>query len=147
MIRADFIPALRWDWPIMPGKVMQGRPEGSGSFGNGLLHSRPLPRRRMNQRPQACPTLFHCPDSGQNHNPPDHLTDRGRRVNQPQVPLLKQTPPPTRAAPECGQPERSHTPRKHASITVRNPHGHLCPQHKGMGLRNNVGMHQPPSCH
>jgi hypothetical protein len=47
MIRADFIPALSWDWPIMPGKVMQGRPEGGGSFGNGILHSRPLPRRRM----------------------------------------------------------------------------------------------------
>jgi hypothetical protein len=39
--------------------------------------------------------------------------------------------------PECGQPERSHTPRKHAAATVGNPHGHLTPQHhKGMGLRN-----------
>jgi hypothetical protein len=28
MIRADFIAALSWDWPIMPCKVMQGRPEG-----------------------------------------------------------------------------------------------------------------------
>jgi hypothetical protein len=27
MIRADFIPALSWDWPIVPGKIMQGRPE------------------------------------------------------------------------------------------------------------------------
>jgi hypothetical protein len=42
-MRANFIPALRWDWPIVPGKIMQGRPEGGGSFGNGLLHSRPLP--------------------------------------------------------------------------------------------------------
>jgi hypothetical protein len=41
MIRADFIPALCWDCPIMPGKIMQGRPEGGGSFGNGLLHSTP----------------------------------------------------------------------------------------------------------
>jgi hypothetical protein len=41
MIRADFIPALCWDWPIMPGIIMQGRPEGGGSFGNGLLHCRP----------------------------------------------------------------------------------------------------------
>jgi hypothetical protein len=43
MIRADFIPALSWDWPIVPGKIMQGGPEGGGSFRNGLLHSRPLP--------------------------------------------------------------------------------------------------------
>jgi hypothetical protein len=43
----------------------------------------------MNQRPQAFPTLLHCLDSSQHHNPPDHLTDR-RRVNQPQMPLLKQ---------------------------------------------------------
>jgi hypothetical protein len=41
MIRADFIPALCCDWPIMSGRIMQGRPEGGGSFGNGLLHSRP----------------------------------------------------------------------------------------------------------
>jgi hypothetical protein len=80
-LRADFIPALSWDWPIMPGKVMQGKPEGGGSLGNGLLHSTPLPRRRMNQRPQAFPTLLHCPDSGQHHNPPDHLKDRRRRAN------------------------------------------------------------------
>jgi hypothetical protein len=72
---------------------MLGRPEKSKSFGNALLHSRPLPRRRMSQRPQAFPTLLHCPDSGQNHNPPDHLTERRRRVNQPQVPLLKQSSP------------------------------------------------------
>jgi hypothetical protein len=58
MIRADFIPALRWDWPIMPDKIMQARPEGGGSFENGLLHSRLLPRGRMNQRPQAFPTLL-----------------------------------------------------------------------------------------
>jgi hypothetical protein len=76
MIRADFIPALSWDWPIVPGKIMQGRPEGGGSCRNGLLHSRPLPRRRMNQRPQAFPTLLRCPDSSQYHNPPDYLTDR-----------------------------------------------------------------------
>jgi hypothetical protein len=54
----------------MPGRIMQGRPEGGGSFGNGLLHSRPLPRRRMNQRPQAFPTLLHGTDSRQHHNPP-----------------------------------------------------------------------------
>jgi hypothetical protein len=80
--RADFIPALSWNWPIMPGKVMQGRPEGSGS---GLL--------RMNPRPHALPTLLHCPDSSQHHNPPDHLTNRRRQVYQPQVPMLKQTSP------------------------------------------------------
>jgi hypothetical protein len=93
MTRAYIIPALSWDWPIMPGKVMQGRPEGGGSFGNGLLHSRALPRRCTSQGPQAFPTLFHCPGSGQHHNPPDHLTNRRRRVNQPQVPLLKQIKP------------------------------------------------------
>jgi hypothetical protein len=93
MIRANFIPALCWDWPTMPGKIMQGRPEGGGSFGNGLLHSRPLPRRRMNQRPQAFPTLLHGPDSRQHHNPPDHMTDRRTWVDQPQVPLLKQSSP------------------------------------------------------
>jgi hypothetical protein len=93
MIRADIIPALSWDWPIIPGKIMQGRPGGGGSFRNGLLHSRPLPRRRMNQRPQASPTLLHCPDSSQHHNPTDYLTDRRRWVNQPQVPLLKQSSP------------------------------------------------------
>jgi hypothetical protein len=48
---------------------MQDRPDGGGSFGNGLLHSRSLPRRRMNQRLQAFPTLLHCPDSSQHHNP------------------------------------------------------------------------------
>jgi hypothetical protein len=80
MIRADFIPALSWDWPIMPGKIMQGRSEGSG-----LL--------RMNPRPHALPTLLHCPDSSQHHNPPDHLTNRRRQVYQPQVPMLKQTSP------------------------------------------------------
>jgi hypothetical protein len=68
------------------------RHEG-GSFGNGLLHSRPLPRRRMNQRPQACPTLLHGPDSCQHHNLPDHMTGRRRWVNQPQVPLQKQSSP------------------------------------------------------
>jgi hypothetical protein len=51
----------------------------------------------MNQRPQAYPTLLHCPDSSQHHNrcgdPPDYLTDRRRWVNQPQVPLLKQSSP------------------------------------------------------
>jgi hypothetical protein len=47
----------------------------------------------MNQRPQAFPTLLHCPDSSQHHNPPDHFTDRRRRVNKPQVPLLKQSSP------------------------------------------------------
>jgi hypothetical protein len=47
----------------------------------------------MNQRPQAFPTLLHCPDSSQHHNPPDYLTDKRRRVNQPQVPLLKQSSP------------------------------------------------------
>jgi hypothetical protein len=46
----------------------------------------------MNQRPQAFTTLFHCPDNSQHHNPPDHVTDR-RRVNQPQVPLLRQSSP------------------------------------------------------
>jgi hypothetical protein len=71
--------------------IMQGRPEGRG---NGLMHMRPLPRRRMNPRPQAFPTLIHCPDSSQHHDMPDHLTDRRRRVYQPQVPLLvKQRPP------------------------------------------------------
>jgi hypothetical protein len=63
MSRADFIPALSWDCPLMPGKIMHGRPEGGGSFGNGLLDSKHLPRRRMNQRLQAFPTLLHCPDS------------------------------------------------------------------------------------
>jgi hypothetical protein len=89
----DFIPALSWDWPIMPGKITQGRPEGGGSFGNGLLHSRPLPRRRMSQRPHTFPTLLHGPDSRQHHNPPDHITGRKTWVNQPQVPLLKQSSP------------------------------------------------------
>jgi hypothetical protein len=66
MIRADFI--LQYLVPcnelsLHPSPLlgladhaeqkMQGRPEGDGaSFGVGLLHSRPLPRRRMNQRPQ-----------------------------------------------------------------------------------------------
>jgi hypothetical protein len=133
MMRANFIPALCWDWPNHARQT-----EGGGSFGNGLLHSRPLPRRRMNQGPQEFPTLLHCPDSCQHHNPPDCLTDRRRWINQP----------PARAAPECGQPKQSHTPRKHAAAAVRNPHGHLGPQHhKGMGLSNSVGMHQPPSRH
>jgi hypothetical protein len=47
----------------------------------------------MNHSPQVFPTLLHGPDSRQHHNPPDHLTDRRRRVNQPQVPLLKQISP------------------------------------------------------
>jgi hypothetical protein len=47
----------------------------------------------MNQRPQAFPTLLHCPDSRQHHNPPDYLRDRRRWVNQPQVLLLKQGSP------------------------------------------------------
>jgi hypothetical protein len=47
----------------------------------------------MNQRPQAFPTLLHCPDSSQHRNPPDYLTDRRRWVNQPQVPLLKISSP------------------------------------------------------
>jgi hypothetical protein len=47
----------------------------------------------MNQRPQAFPNQLHGPDSHQHHNPPDHITDRRRRVNQPQVPLLKQSSP------------------------------------------------------
>jgi hypothetical protein len=47
----------------------------------------------MNQRPQAFPTLLHCPDSSQHHNPPDYLTNKSRWVNQPQVPLLKQSSP------------------------------------------------------
>jgi hypothetical protein len=47
----------------------------------------------MNQRLQAFPTLLHGPDSRQHHNPPDHIIDRRRRVNQPQVPLLKQSSP------------------------------------------------------
>jgi hypothetical protein len=102
MNRANF----SWDWPIMSGKIMQGRPEGGGSFGNSLLHSRPLPRRRVNQRPQvgvspetfllllqAFPTLLYCPDSSQHDNPPDYLTDRRRWVNQPQVTLLQQSSP------------------------------------------------------
>jgi hypothetical protein len=56
--------------------------------------------------------------------------------------------PPSRAAPECGKPERSNTPRKHAAVTVRSSYGHLSPQHhKGMGLRNSDGMLRPPSRH
>jgi hypothetical protein len=35
----------------MPARMEVEAFEGGGSFGNGLLHSRPLPRRRMNQRP------------------------------------------------------------------------------------------------
>jgi hypothetical protein len=35
----------------MPARVEVEAFGGGGSFGNGLLHSRPLPRRRMNQRP------------------------------------------------------------------------------------------------
>jgi hypothetical protein len=38
-IRAVIIPVPSWDWPTLPGKIMQGRPAGSRSFGNGLLHS------------------------------------------------------------------------------------------------------------
>jgi hypothetical protein len=41
MIRTDFIPALSWAWPFIPSRIMQGRPEGGGSFRNGLLHARP----------------------------------------------------------------------------------------------------------
>jgi hypothetical protein len=47
----------------------------------------------MNQRPQAFPTLLHCPESSQHYNPQDYLTDRTRWVDQPQVPLLKQSSP------------------------------------------------------
>jgi hypothetical protein len=47
----------------------------------------------MNQRPQAFPTLLLCPDSSKHHKPPDYLTDRKWWVNQPQVPLLKQSSP------------------------------------------------------
>jgi hypothetical protein len=60
--------------------------------------------------------LLHCPDSSQHHTPPSHLVKRSK-VKQPQVPLLKQSVPQPAlhlnfvAAPECGQPERSHTPR------------------------------------
>jgi hypothetical protein len=45
----------------------------------------------MNQRPQAFPTLLHGPDSSQHHNPPDFFTARRSWVNQPLVPLLKQS--------------------------------------------------------
>jgi hypothetical protein len=42
MMRANFIPALCWDWPIVPGKIMQGRPEGGGSLQHMLLqHIKP----------------------------------------------------------------------------------------------------------
>jgi hypothetical protein len=78
----------------------------------------------MNQRPQAFPT--HCPDSSQHHNPPDY-----QEVGQPATGATAEAElPPTRAAPECEQPERSHTPRKHAAATVRNLHGMMlqcCP--------------------
>jgi hypothetical protein len=53
---------------IGPGEVIQGRPKRGGSFKNGLLHSRPLSTRAMNQNPQAFPTLLHCPDSSQHHD-------------------------------------------------------------------------------
>jgi hypothetical protein len=47
----------------------------------------------MNQSPQALPTQLHCPWRNQYHNQPGCLTDISRRVNQPQVPLLNQSPP------------------------------------------------------
>jgi hypothetical protein len=87
----------------MPGKIMQGRPEGGGSIRNGLLHSRPLPRKSLNARPQAFPTLVHCPGSSQHHNPPDYLR---QEVGQSATGATAEAElPPTRAAPECGQPE------------------------------------------
>jgi hypothetical protein len=53
----NFIPSLTRNIPIMPGNIMQGRP-GGGCFGNSLPYSRPLPRKRLNRRPQAFPTLL-----------------------------------------------------------------------------------------
>jgi hypothetical protein len=47
--------------------------------------------RRMDQRPQECPTLLHCPDSSQFHSPPDHL-EGGGSTSHP-VPMLKQSSP------------------------------------------------------
>jgi hypothetical protein len=47
----------------------------------------------MNQSPHGAPTQLHCPWRHQYHNPPGYLTDIRRRVNQPQVPLLNQSPP------------------------------------------------------
>jgi hypothetical protein len=129
MIRANFIPALCWDWPIMLGKIMQGRP-GGGSLGNGLLHSRPLPRRR--RRPQAFPTLLHGPNSRQHHNPPDHMTDRRRWDNRPQVPLLKQSFP----QPALHLSADSLSDRTLPESMLPQPFAILSPQHhKGMGLR------------
>jgi hypothetical protein len=116
----------------MPGKIMQGRPEGGGSFGNGLLHSRPLPMRRMNQRPQAFPTLLHCPDSSQHHNASDHLTAEGGGSTSHRCHCGSKAPP-ARAPTVCGQPERSNTPRKHAAATLLNTQGHLSPQHHKAG--------------
>jgi hypothetical protein len=57
LIMALVISALGWMRPIMPGIVMQGRSKRGGSFGNGLLHSRPLPTRPTNQNPQPFPTF------------------------------------------------------------------------------------------
>jgi hypothetical protein len=57
LIMAIIISALGWMRPIMPGMVMQGRSKRGGSFGNGLLHSRPLPTRPTNQNPQAFPSF------------------------------------------------------------------------------------------
>jgi hypothetical protein len=90
--RANFIRALSWDWPIMPGKIMQGRLEGGGSFGNGLLHCGQAglpPRRRMDQRPQACPTQIAANTTARQTI---SQTEGGGSTSHP-VPLLKQSSP------------------------------------------------------
>jgi hypothetical protein len=90
MIRADFIPALAWISQSCRAKSCKVDQKEVEALETACCTADPC---RMNQRPQAFPTLLHCPDSSQHHNPPDDLTERRRRVKQPQVPLLKQKPP------------------------------------------------------
>jgi hypothetical protein len=124
--------------------IMQGRPEGRGSFGNGLLHIRPLPRRRMNQRPQALPTLIHCPDNTTTCQTISQTEGGGSTSHS----ATAEAKPPQSALHLSVDSLSDRTLPKHAAAGVRHPHGHLSPQHHiGMWLINSVGMHQPPSSH
>jgi hypothetical protein len=94
MIKTDFIPAIGWDWPNMPGNIMQGRPEGGGSVGTACCtanlclggectkdHRRSLP---CSIAKIAAKTTTH------------------QAISQTEVAVAML--PPARTAPECGPP-------------------------------------------
>jgi hypothetical protein len=101
------------------------------SFGNGLLHSKPLPRRVTSQ---ALPTLFHIPARCQLQGPPNYHRHQGirGRVDEPQVPLLNQSSHQAMLD-WVSQP---HTPKPQPTTAGRSPRWHPSPPHpKSNGQR------------